>query len=275
MDTTTTTTDRERIKEAVRTNYAATARGIAASADANRRGSADAGDKPDSDKTSEAPSSCCGTASSEDPVFGSALYENLGDEDLPDSTTLASLGCGNPTAVADLNAGETVLDLGSGAGLDVMLSAKRVGPTGKAYGLDMTDEMLELARRNQAEAGIDNVEFLKGDIENIPLPDDSVDIVISNCVINLSADKDAVFAEAARVLVPGGRIAVTDVIATRPFTDAEKADVAEWAGCITGALIEKEYVAGLASADFSQIEVEVTHPVANDAVSAIVRAVRD
>jgi SAM-dependent methyltransferase len=173
--------------------------------------------------------------SPEGPGFGVAVYEALSGEDLPDSATLASLGCGNPTAVAKLEEGDTVLDLGSGAGLDVFLSAKRVGPTGTVYGLDMTDEMLQLAGQNKAALGVDNVEFLKGEIEDIPLPDDSVDVIISNCVINLSVDKPQVFREAHRVLKPGGRFAVTDVVTTRPFSSEEKADMAAWSGCIVGA----------------------------------------
>lgn len=216
--------------------------------------------------------SCCGPALGADSGFGTALYDALDSENLPDTATLASLGCGNPTAVAELHAGETVLDLGSGAGLDVFLSAKRVGPTGKAYGLDMTDEMLDLARRNQAEAGIANVEFLKGDIEAIPLPDESVDVIISNCVINLSPDKPQVFHEAHRVLAPGGRFAVSDIVTTRPFTAAEKEDMGSWTGCISGALTRDEFTEGLRAAGFSDIEVDVTHEVGADIVSAIIRA---
>ena len=174
-------------------------------------------------------------------IFGAGLYDDDDRDALPDAAVLASLGCGNPTAVADLHEGETVLDLGSGGGIDVLLSARRVGPTGKAYGLDMTDEMLALARRNQAEAGVDNVEWLKGHIEAIPLPDDTVDVVISNCVINLSADKPQVLREAARVLKPGGRFAVSDVIADPDMDDATKADMAAYTGCIAGALTRDEF----------------------------------
>ena len=185
---------------------------------------------------------------------------------------VASLGCGNPTAVAALAPGEVVLDLGSGGGLDVLLSARRVGPTGKAYGLDMTDEMLELARRNQAEAGVDNVEWLKGHIEAIPLPAASVDVVISNCVINLSGDKPTVVREAARVLRPGGRLAVTDVIAD-PGTDAAtRADMQRWTGCIAGALTRQEFEHALAAAGFADVEIAETHRVHEHAGSAIVRA---
>ena len=220
-------------------------------------------------------SACCGTepsCSDDDARFGAAVYDSLADEGLPGTATLASLGCGNPTAVAELAPGQTVLDLGSGAGLDVFLSARRVGPTGKVFGLDMTDEMLALARRNEAEIGMDNVEFLKGDIEAIPLPDASVDVIISNCVINLSTDKLQVFREAHRVLKPGGRFAVSDVVATRELTPEEKADMASWTGCIAGALTADEYREGLAAAGFREIDVDVTHHVDEDAVSAIIRA---
>ncbi len=214
----------------------------------------------------------CGPACGTDTGFGSDLYDALDSEILPDTARLTSLGCGNPTAVAELRAGETVLDLGSGAGLDVFLSAKRVGLTGKVYGLDMTDEMLDLARRNQSEAGITNVEFVKGDIENIPLPDHSVDVIISNCVINLAPDKPRVFDESHRVLVSGGRFAVSDVITTRAFSTAEKADMAAWAGCVSGALSRDEYRQGLDGAGFGDIEIDITHEVGPDVVSAIIRA---
>jgi len=215
---------------------------------------------------------CCAPASIGG-GFGAAVYGALATSDLPDTATLASLGCGNPTAVADLAPGETVLDLGSGGGLDVLLSARRVGPTGMAYGLDMTDEMLELARRNQEKAGIENVEFLKGDIEDIPLPDDSIDVIISNCVINLSTDKPKVFAEAHRVLRPGGRFAVSDVVTMRPFSAQEQADMASWTGCVAGALTREQYVTGLADAGFRDVAVEITHTLGDDVVSAIIRAV--
>ena len=192
-----------------------------------------------------APTSCCGSEAAvitdeQASVFGSGLYES-GDRDaLPHTAVLASLGCGNPTAVADLHEGETVLDLGSGGGIDVLLSARRVGPTGLAYGLDMTDEMLDLARRNQAKAGVENVRWLKGNIEDVPLPDASVDVVISNCVINLSGDKPQVLRETARVLRPGGRFAVSDVIADPDMDDATRADMAQWTGCIACALTRDE-----------------------------------
>ena len=182
------------------------------------------------------------------------------------------LGCGNPTAVADLHEGETVLDLGSGSGIDVLLSAQRVGPTGKAFGLDMTDEMLELARHNQRKAGVDNVEFLKGEIERVPLPDDSVDVIISNCVINLSGDKPAVFREAARVLRPGGRFAVTDIVADADMDAATRRDMQQWTGCIAGALTERDFRRELEVAGFEDVEFEETHRVHDQAGSAIVRA---
>jgi arsenite methyltransferase len=182
------------------------------------------------------------------------------------------LGCGNPTAVADLREGETVLDLGSGGGEDVFISASRVGPTGSVYGVDMTDEMLELARSNQHESGVGNVEFLKGTIEEVPLPDDSVDVVISNCVINLSADKPAVLREAARVLRPGGRFAVTDIVADDDMDPATRADMARWAGCLAGALTHEEFRRDLEIAGFTEVEVRETHRVNDQAASAIIRA---
>jgi arsenite methyltransferase len=184
----------------------------------------------------------------------------------------ASLGCGNPAAVAELAAGETVLDLGSGGGIDVLRSARRVGPEGKAYGLDMTDEMLELARRNQREAGVRNAEFLRGTIEEVPLPDDSVDVVISNCVINLSADKAAVFREAARVLRPGGRFAVTDIVADPDMGEETRRDMEQWTGCIAGALTAADFRRRLETAGFDQVEIHETHRVHDSAFSAIVRA---
>ena len=217
--------------------------------------------------------SCCGPDPAAGDGLGAEPYAALDTEGLPDTARLASLGCGNPTAVAALAEGEVVLDLGSGGGLDVFLSARRVGPGGKVYGLDMTDEMLELARRNQTEAGIENVEFLKGEIEAIPLPDNSIDVIISNCVINLSVDKPGVFREAHRVLKPGGRFAVTDIVTTRPFTEEEQSDLASWTGCLAGALYREDFVTGLEQAGFREVEMEVTHPVAPDAVSAIIRAV--
>jgi arsenite methyltransferase len=204
--------------------------------------------------------SCCSSTGSQsgcDPVT-SNLYATAETADLPDEAVAASLGCGNPTALAELKAGETVLDLGSGGGIDVLLSARRVGPAGKAYGLDMTDEMLALARQNQRKAGVTNVEFLKGEIEHIPLPDDAVDVIISNCVINLSADKDAVLAEAFRVLKPGGRVAVSDVVVRGEVPSEIRRSVELWIGCVAGALEESEYRAKLAKAGFQDIDLEPT-----------------
>jgi arsenite methyltransferase len=215
--------------------------------------------------------SCCGPALVE-PDTAKQLYSAIELEQVPDAATLASLGCGNPVAVAELHAGETVLDLGSGGGIDVLLSAKRVGPTGFAYGLDMTDEMLQLARQNATEAGADNVEFVKGTIEAIPLPDDSVDVVISNCVVNLAADKQAVFAEIARVLRPGGRIGITDIVAEDQLTTEERLDRGSYTGCIAGALSISEFRDGLTNVGLADVEVQPTHLVADSMHSAIVRA---
>jgi len=215
---------------------------------------------------------CCGPADEEG--FGARLYAAGDQADLPDAALLASLGCGNPTAVAELGEGETVLDLGSGGGIDVLLSARRVGPTGKAYGLDMTDEMLELARRNAAQAGAANVEFLKGHMEAIPLAASSVDVVISNCVINLSPDKPAVLAEMFRVLRPGGRIGVSDVVAEDRLSPAERAERGTYVGCIAGALSKGEYERGLAAAGFTDVDVTFTHAVADGLHGAIVQATR-
>jgi len=228
------------IKEKVRENY-----GKAALRVLNNEGSA----------------SCCGPSTGgcgcSNPVTGN-LYADSDKTDLPAAAVAASLGCGNPTALAELKPGETVLDLGSGGGIDVFLSARRVGPVGKAYGLDMTDEMLNLARENQRKAGVHNVEFLKGEIENIPLPDCAVDVIISNCVINLSADKDRVLAEAFRVLKPGGRFAVSDIVVRGEMPAEIRRNVELWIGCVAGALEESEYRAKLASAGFTEIDVEPT-----------------
>jgi SAM-dependent methyltransferase len=246
------------IRETVREKYAAAAR-AAAQAGA---------------------SSCCGstgvavTDATGTQVFGDALYASAETEGATATAVAASLGCGVPTALADLSEGETVLDLGSGAGADVLISAKRVGPTGKAYGLDMTDEMLELARRNAAEAGATNVEFLKGYIEEMPLPDGTVDVIISNCVINLAGDKNRVFAEAARVLKRGGRFAVSDVVADPGMDEATRADMAAYTGCIAGALTREEFEQGLTAAGFTDIEIRETHRVHDQAASAIIRAVK-
>ena len=205
--------------------------------------------------------------------FGMDLYAALDSVELPNAAKMASLGCGNPVAVAYLNKGETVLDLGAGGGLDVLLSAKRAGPKGKAYGLDMTDEMLFLARKNATEARVDNVEFLKGYIEEIPLHDSSVDVIISNCAINLSTNKTAVFSEMARVLTPGGRIGITDVVAEDHLTAAEKAERGEYIGCIAGALSIREYEDRLTAAGFTNVSVTPTHTVADAMHSAIIKGV--
>ena len=214
---------------------------------------------------------CCGTTGQSN-AFGDVLYDDEASEGATDGAVAASLGCGVPTAVADLHEGETVLDLGSGAGADVLIAARRVGPTGRAIGLDMTDEMLEVARRNAAEAGATNVEWLRGHIESIPLPADSVDVVISNCVINLSADKHKVIREAARVLRPGGRFAVSDVIADPDMDAATRRDMEQWTGCIAGALTRFEFAVALHNAGFDDVEITETHRVHEHAASAIIRA---
>jgi|SRR5690349_18324531 len=228
-----------RVKDVVRERYAEAARRVT---------------------SAQAPSgchapACCGT--DQDPITKD-LYDESQKSALPEAAVLASLGCGNPTALAELRPGEIVLDLGSGGGIDVLLSARRVGPTGKAYGLDMTDEMLALARQNQRKAGVENVEFLKGEMEHIPLPDNSVDVIISNCVINLSADKDRVLKEAFRVLKPGGRFAVADVVVRGHVPDDVQKNLLLWVGCIAGALEDREYVAKLRTAGFESIDIEAT-----------------
>jgi arsenite methyltransferase len=244
------------IRETVRERYAAAARAAA---------------EPTADGQG-----CCGSAAGcgDDGVFGAGLYGAAEADGAPAAAVAASLGCGVPTAVADLHPGETVLDLGSGAGADVLISARRVAPDGRAIGLDMTDEMLALARANAAAAGVANVEFVRGYIEEIPLADASVDVVISNCVINLAADKRRVLAEAARVLRPGGRLAVSDVIADPGMDAATRADMEAWTGCIAGALTEDEFRAALAAAGLEEIEILPTHRVHEHARSAIVRARR-
>ena len=260
--------DLEAIHDTVRARYAEAARAAsnATTLDEAARGS-------------EAIASCCGPAdasgaccSGEVAGFGPELYALTDRAGLPDAAVLASLGCGNPIAVAELREGETVLDLGSGGGIDVLLSARRVGPTGRAIGLDMTDEMLALARRNATEAGATNVEFVKGTIEAMPLRDASVDVVISNCVINLAADKPAVFAEIARVLRPGGRVGVSDIVADDLLTPAQRAERGSYVGCIAGALSFREYRDGLRSAGLTDIEIQPTHSVGDGMHSAIVRA---
>ena len=242
-------TDREDIREVVRQRY-----GAAAMVVLEGRGKSCCGP---ADGEAAASSSCCESAAAVDPIT-SGLYSDTEASEIPEEALLASLGCGNPTALAALNAGEVVLDLGSGGGIDVLLSAKRVGPTGFAYGLDMTDEMLALAEQNRVRAGVENVRFLKGTIEEIPLPDASVDVIISNCVINLSADKDQVLREAFRVLKPGGRFAVSDIVWRRPVPDEVRTNVNLWAGCIAGALVEQEYRDKLAAAGFTAITVTPT-----------------
>jgi SAM-dependent methyltransferase len=220
---------------------------------------------------------CCGPAAEAvevDQRFGAGRYDTATTEGLPEAAVLASLGCGNPIAVADLHEGERVLDLGSGGGIDVLLSARRVGPTGFAYGVDMTDEMLELARANAVEAGATNVEFRKGTIEDLPLDDASVDVVISNCVVNLSTDKPAVLAETFRVLAPGGRIGISDVVADDDVTPAERAERGSYVGCIAGALSRSEYLEGLAAAGFADASVTATHEVAPGLHGAVVRATK-
>jgi arsenite methyltransferase len=239
----------ERVRETVRERYTAAARAAAA-----------------------APAAACCTPADTTGVFGSSLYADGEETDFPEQAINASLGCGVPTAVADLHDGETVLDLGSGAGADVLISARRVGPTGRAIGLDMTDEMLELARRNAAESGVENVEFVKGYLERLPLADESVDVVISNCVINLSGDKPTVIREAARVLRPGGRFAVSDVIADPDMDERTRADMAAWTGCIAGALTEAEFRDALQTAGLVDIEIRETHRVHEHAAAAIIRA---
>lgn len=218
-------------------------------------------------------SACCGSAASA-PVFGPGLYDARQTVGLPTTAVLASLGCGNPTAVAELREGERVLDLGSGGGIDVLLSARRVGPTGFAYGVDMTDEMLDLARRSAAEAGTTNVEFRRGTIEELPFGDAAVDVVISNCVVNLSPDKPAVLAEVFRVLVPGGRVGISDVVAEDRLTAADRAERGSHVGCVAGALSRTEYLDGLTAAGFVDPDVVFTHEVADGMHGAIVRATK-
>jgi arsenite methyltransferase len=251
------------IRERVRDRYAAAATAVAEGTESGCCGApgAIAGCGPDITSTDKHGNE----------VFGATLYDDARDPALKPAVD-ASLGCGVPTAVADLHEGETVLDLGSGAGADVLISARRVGPAGKAIGLDMTDEMLELARANTAEAGVENVEFVKGYIEDIPLATASVDVVISNCVINLAADKRKVLAEAARVLRPGGRFAVSDVIADPDMDEATRTDMEQWTGCVAGALTRAEFERALTDAGLSDIELRETHRVHEHATSAIIRA---
>jgi arsenite methyltransferase len=267
----TTTAD---IREQVRLRYAAAATAVQATA-ATALTIVD-GDQCCGPASAVYPgvSSCCGSGGEVDEAFGAGLYTVAEQDEVPVEALIASLGCGNPIAVADLRPGERVLDLGSGGGIDVLLSARRVGATGFAYGVDMTDEMLELARANQASAGLANVEFLKGTIEKVPLPDASVDVVISNCVINLSTDKPAVIAEMFRVLTPGGRLGISDVVAEDHLTPADRAERGSYVGCIAGALSKSEYLEGLAAAGFVDAEVRFIHQAASGMHSAIVRAVK-
>ncbi len=242
------------LREEVRARYAEAARAVTESRSRNEI------------------SSCCGNDRTAD--FGEALYDDEQREALPDTATLASLGCGNPTAVAALREGEIVLDLGSGGGIDVILSARRVGPTGIAWGLDMTEEMLALARASAAEAGVPNAHFLKGHIEEVPLPAGSVDVVVSNCVINLSTDKPAVFSELVRVLKPGGRLGITDIVAEDRLSPADRAERGSYCGCIAGALSKGEYEQLLGGAGFTGVSVEFTHEVAEGMHGAIVKATK-
>ncbi|TDO86295.1 arsenite methyltransferase [Enemella evansiae] len=248
-------------REQVRARYAAAASAVA-------RGARDVLSVVDADQ------SCCSGGGEVDDAFGSARYSSDEQGELPAEAVAASLGCGNPMLVAELHEGEKVLDLGSGGGIDVLLSARRVGPTGFAYGVDMTDEMLELANSNKARAGATNVEFLKGTIEAVPLPDAAVDVVISNCVINLSTDKPSVLAEMYRVLIPGGRIGISDVVAEDHLTPADRAELGSHVGCIAGALSRGEYLAGLASVGFAEAEVTFTHEAAPGMHAALIRAVK-
>jgi arsenite methyltransferase len=252
------TTTADELREEVRRRYAESARTVTESSQGLCCGSG----------------SCCADGESDAANFGEALYEAEQRGELPEAAVLASFGCGNPTAVAELHEGETVLDLGSGGGIDVILSAKRVGETGIAYGLDMTDEMLALARQNAEQAGIRNAIFLKGVIEEIPLPADSVDVVISNCVINLSVDKPAVLTEIVRVLKPGGRIGISDIVAEDHLSPEERATRGSYVGCIAGALSKAEYEAGLDAAGFENVSVEFTHQVADGMHSAIIKAAK-
>lgn len=252
------TADTEQIHEVVRERYA----GAALTVLEREEQAVDTCCDPD----------CCDPGVALEPDTARQLYSQIELDEIPSAASLASLGCGNPVAVAELHEGETVLDLGSGGGIDVLLSARRVGPSGHAYGLDMTDEMLELARQNAREAGATNVEFLKGTIETIPLPDASVDVVISNCVVNLAADKSAVFAEITRVLRPGGRIGITDIVAEDQLTNEQRAERGSYTGCIAGALSMSEFRDGLEAAGLGEVEVRPTHEVAEEMHSAIIRA---
>jgi len=263
-------TTSEELRDRVRARYAAAANAVTGSGDTAATEATTGGC---SAPRADAESCCQGTPTIDD-TFGAGLYSGAEQAELPAEAVLASLGCGNPLAVADLRPGERVLDLGSGGGIDVLLSARRVGPEGRAFGLDMTDEMLALARANTAKAEVSNVEFLKGTIESIPLPADSIDVIISNCVINLSIDKPAVLAEMQRVLAPGGRIGISDVVAEDHLSPAERAERGSYVGCIAGALTRAEYLDGLAAVGFVDASVEFTHQAAEGMHAAIVRATK-
>lgn len=267
MTNTTHRSDDADLREQVRARYADAARAASPAPDTTTEDTADSGT-----------ASCCApspaAAIEVDDRFGAALYDSGTTTDLPAAAVLASLGCGNPTAVADLHPGERVLDLGSGGGIDVLLSARRVGPTGFAYGVDMTAEMLDLARTNATAAGVTNVEFREGTIEVLPFDDASIDVVISNCVVNLSTDKPAVLAETFRVLAPGGRVGISDVVAEDDVTSAQRAERGSYVGCIAGALSRGEYLEGLAAAGFSDASVDFTHEVAPGLHGAIVKATK-
>lgn len=259
--------DQTELREVVRARYAQAAVSVA-------RGASNAELQLADCCGSESGSCCGGEPEALDESFGAGLYDAGQHDEIPVEALAASLGCGNPTAVADLHPGERVLDLGSGGGIDVLLSARRVGETGFAYGVDMTEEMLELARDNATKAGATNVEFLKGTIEDVPLPDASVNVVISNCVINLSTDKPTVLAEMFRVLTPGGRIGLSDVVAEDHLTSADRAERGSYAGCIAGALSRAEYLSGLATAGFVDVRVEFTHEAVPGMHGAIIKATK-
>lgn len=258
------------LREVVRSRYAEAALAVSA----HTRRALAVVDATQSCCTPSENASCCGGTGEVGDAFGASLYSASEQDELPAAAVAASLGCGNPMMVAELRAGETVLDLGSGGGIDVLLSARRVGPSGFAYGVDMTDEMLALANANKIKAGATNVEFLKGSIEDVPLPAEAVNVVISNCVINLSTDKPQVLAEMFRVLVPGGRIGISDVVAEDHLTAADRAERGSYVGCIAGALSRREYLDGLAAAGFTNTDVCFTHEVAPGMHGAIIRAIK-
>jgi arsenite methyltransferase len=273
-ETAQTASSKNELREHVRARYADAARSVVSGAGCGCGTTADSAAAICCGSTTASESCCTPEALDIDESFGSALYDPNERAELPEEALLASLGCGNPVAVADLREGQHVLDLGSGGGIDVLLSARRVGPSGLAYGVDMTDEMLELARVNATKAGADNVEFLKGTIEDVPLPDGAVDVVISNCVINLSVDKPAVLAEMYRVLAPGGTIGVSDVVAEDGLTAADRAERGSYVGCIAGALSRQEYLDGLAAVGFTDATVSFTHEAASGMYAAIIRATK-